>query len=64
MTGCSEGSNLKWSQGPREIEGGEILPVLQMAMLGNLPNTTLKDAVFAYPVQAESINNLSMALDG
>jgi pyruvate/2-oxoglutarate dehydrogenase complex dihydrolipoamide dehydrogenase (E3) component len=46
------------------IEGGEVLAVLQMAMLGRLPYTVLREAVFAHPTLAESLNNLFMAMDG
>jgi pyruvate/2-oxoglutarate dehydrogenase complex dihydrolipoamide dehydrogenase (E3) component len=45
------------------IEGGEVMAVLQMAMIGNVPYTTLRDGVFAHPTLAESLNNLFMALD-
>ena len=45
------------------IEGGEIMSVLQVAMMGKLPYTTLKDGVFAHPTLAESLNNLFMTLD-
>ena len=40
------------------IEGGEIMSMLQMAMMGKLPYTVLRDAVFAHPTLAESLNNL------
>src|SRR3984893_9173240 len=40
------------------IEGGEIMSMLQLAMVGKLPFTTLRDAVFAHPTLAESLNNL------
>jgi pyruvate/2-oxoglutarate dehydrogenase complex dihydrolipoamide dehydrogenase (E3) component len=40
------------------IEGGEIMSMLQLAMMGKLPFTTLRDAVFAHPTLAESLNNL------
>jgi len=40
------------------IEGGEIMAMLQMAMMGKLPYTVLRDAVFAHPTLAESLNNL------
>lgn len=40
------------------IEGGEIMAQLQLAMMGKLPYTVLKDAVFAHPTLAESLNNL------
>jgi pyruvate/2-oxoglutarate dehydrogenase complex dihydrolipoamide dehydrogenase (E3) component len=40
------------------IEGGEIMAQIQLAMRGKLPYTVLKDAVFAHPTLAESLNNL------
>jgi pyruvate/2-oxoglutarate dehydrogenase complex dihydrolipoamide dehydrogenase (E3) component len=40
------------------IEGGEIMSQVQLAMMGRLPYTVLKDAVFAHPTLAESLNNL------
>jgi pyruvate/2-oxoglutarate dehydrogenase complex dihydrolipoamide dehydrogenase (E3) component len=46
------------------VEGGEIMSALQVAMMGRLPYTALRDAVFAHPTLAESLNNLFMTLDG
>ncbi len=46
------------------IEGGEIMAMLQIAMMGRLPYTALRDAVFAHPTLAESLNNLFATLDG
>ncbi len=40
------------------IEGGELMSMLQIAMMGNLPYTTLQNATFAHPTLAESLNNL------
>ena len=40
------------------IEGGEIMAVFQLAMMGRLPYTSLRDGVFAHPTLAESLNNL------
>jgi pyruvate/2-oxoglutarate dehydrogenase complex dihydrolipoamide dehydrogenase (E3) component len=40
------------------IEGGEIMSMIEIAMMGKLPYTVLKDAVFAHPTLAESLNNL------
>jgi pyruvate/2-oxoglutarate dehydrogenase complex dihydrolipoamide dehydrogenase (E3) component len=40
------------------IEGGEVMSQIQMAMMGKLRYTVLKDAVFAHPTLAESLNNL------
>jgi pyruvate/2-oxoglutarate dehydrogenase complex dihydrolipoamide dehydrogenase (E3) component len=45
------------------IEGGEIMAMLQIAMMGGLPYTALRDAVFSHPTLAESLNNLFAALD-
>jgi pyruvate/2-oxoglutarate dehydrogenase complex dihydrolipoamide dehydrogenase (E3) component len=44
------------------IEGGEVMTVLQMAMMGGVPYTTIRDGVFAHPTLAESLNNLFMAM--
>ena len=40
------------------IEGGEIMTQLQLAMMGKLPSSLLRDAIFAHPTLAESLNNL------
>ena len=40
------------------LEGGELMAALEVAMMGHLPYTTLRDAVFAHPTLAESLNNL------
>jgi len=40
------------------IEGGEIMSQIQLAMMGKLPYTALKDGIFAHPTLAESLNNL------
>jgi pyruvate/2-oxoglutarate dehydrogenase complex dihydrolipoamide dehydrogenase (E3) component len=40
------------------IEGGEIMAMIQIAMMGKLPYTVLKDGIFAHPTLAESLNNL------
>jgi len=45
------------------IEGGEIMSALQIAMMGNLPYTTLRDGVFAHPTLVESFNNLFTVMD-
>ena len=44
-------------------EGGEIIAALQIAMLGGLPYTVLRDGIFAHPTQVESLNNLFLQLD-
>jgi pyruvate/2-oxoglutarate dehydrogenase complex dihydrolipoamide dehydrogenase (E3) component len=40
------------------IEGGEIMSQIQLAMMGKLPYTVLRDATLAHPTLAESLNNL------
>ena len=45
------------------IEGGEVMAVLEVAMMGKLPYTALRDGVFAHPTLAESLNNLFTAMD-
>jgi pyruvate/2-oxoglutarate dehydrogenase complex dihydrolipoamide dehydrogenase (E3) component len=46
------------------MEGGEVMAVLQVAMMGKLPYTVIRDGIFAHPTLAESLNNLFMAMDG
>ena len=46
------------------MEGGEVMTVLQVAMMGKLPYTVIRDGIFAHPTLAESLNNLFMAMDG
>ena len=45
------------------IEGGEIMSVLEVAMMGELPHTALRDGIFAHPTLAESLNNLFTKLE-
>jgi pyruvate/2-oxoglutarate dehydrogenase complex dihydrolipoamide dehydrogenase (E3) component len=45
------------------IEGGEVMSVVETAMMGKLPYTALRDGTFAHPTLAESLNNLFMAMD-
>jgi pyruvate/2-oxoglutarate dehydrogenase complex dihydrolipoamide dehydrogenase (E3) component len=45
------------------IEGGELMAALQLAMMGRVPYDRLRDAVFAHPTLAESLNNLFSSLD-
>jgi pyruvate/2-oxoglutarate dehydrogenase complex dihydrolipoamide dehydrogenase (E3) component len=45
------------------IEGGEIMAMMQIAMMGKVPYTSLRDAVFAHPTLAESLNNLFATID-
>jgi pyruvate/2-oxoglutarate dehydrogenase complex dihydrolipoamide dehydrogenase (E3) component len=45
------------------LEGGEIMAIIQVAMMGNLPFTALKEGIFTHPTLAEGINTLFMTLD-
>ena len=45
------------------IEGGEIMAILEVAMIGKVPYTVLRDGVFAHPTLAESLNNLFSTLE-
>ncbi|KAF2108698.1 hypothetical protein BDV96DRAFT_587110 [Lophiotrema nucula] len=40
------------------VEGGELMAVVQMAMVGGLKWQVLRDAVWAHPSWSESLNNL------
>jgi pyruvate/2-oxoglutarate dehydrogenase complex dihydrolipoamide dehydrogenase (E3) component len=42
--------------------GGEIMSMIEIAMMGELPFTKLRDGVFAHPTLAESLNNLFMKI--
>jgi dihydrolipoamide dehydrogenase len=44
-------------------EGGEIMTVLQMAMMGGITYDRIRYCVFAHPTYSESLNNLFMALE-
>ena len=39
-------------------EAGEVMAVVQTAMLAGLPYTTLRDAILAHPTMAEGLNGL------
>lgn len=45
------------------VEGGEIMTIIQVAMMGKLPYTALKDAIFTHPTLAEGLNTLFLTLD-
>jgi pyruvate/2-oxoglutarate dehydrogenase complex dihydrolipoamide dehydrogenase (E3) component len=40
------------------IEGGEMASMLQIAMMGKLPYTALRDGTFSHPTLSESLNNV------
>jgi pyruvate/2-oxoglutarate dehydrogenase complex dihydrolipoamide dehydrogenase (E3) component len=44
-------------------EGGEIMTILQMAMLGDITYDQIRYCVFAHPLYAESLNNLFLGLE-
>jgi pyruvate/2-oxoglutarate dehydrogenase complex dihydrolipoamide dehydrogenase (E3) component len=43
-------------------EGGEVMSMLQMAMMGKLSYKAIQDGIFAHPTLAESLNNLFTTL--
>jgi pyruvate/2-oxoglutarate dehydrogenase complex dihydrolipoamide dehydrogenase (E3) component len=45
------------------VEGGEIMTIIQVAMMGKLPYTALKEGIFTHPTLAEGLNTLFMTLD-
>jgi pyruvate/2-oxoglutarate dehydrogenase complex dihydrolipoamide dehydrogenase (E3) component len=45
------------------VEGGEIMAMIQIAMMGKLPYTALRDGVFTHPTLAESLNTLFASVD-
>jgi pyruvate/2-oxoglutarate dehydrogenase complex dihydrolipoamide dehydrogenase (E3) component len=45
------------------LEGGEVLAVVQTAMMGKLPYTAIREAIYSHPTLAESLNNLFMNLE-
>lgn len=44
-------------------QGGEIMSMLQLAMMGKITYDVLRCAVFAHPLYAEALNNLFIPLD-
>lgn len=45
------------------VHAGEVLAVVQTAMLGDLPYTALRDAIFTHPTIAEGLNVLLANVD-
>ncbi|MEX2231174.1 MAG: mercuric reductase [Cyclobacteriaceae bacterium] len=43
-------------------EGGEIMSIIEVAMMGDLTYDKIRDAIFAHPTYAESLNNLFAAV--
>ncbi|MGH9588176.1 MAG: mercuric reductase [Acidobacteriaceae bacterium] len=46
------------------IEGGEIMSMIEIAMMGGLKYTSLQNATFAHPALAESLNNVFSSWKG
>ena len=44
-------------------EGGEIMSIIQVAMLGKLTYTAMADAIFTHPLLAEGLNTLFALID-
>jgi pyruvate/2-oxoglutarate dehydrogenase complex dihydrolipoamide dehydrogenase (E3) component len=45
------------------VEGGEIMSMLEIAMMARLPYTALEDGIFAHPAWAEGLNTLFMSME-
>ncbi|MGQ0548298.1 MAG: mercuric reductase [Armatimonadota bacterium] len=43
------------------IAGGEIMSIVQLAMMGKIPYTVIRDTIFSHPTLAEALNNLFLA---
>lgn len=44
-------------------EGGEIAAMVQVAMMGGLPYTALRDGIFSHPTYAEGLNSLFASVE-
>jgi pyruvate/2-oxoglutarate dehydrogenase complex dihydrolipoamide dehydrogenase (E3) component len=44
------------------VDGGELMGAMQLAIMGQLPYTALRDGIFAHPTLLESFNNLFASL--
>jgi pyruvate/2-oxoglutarate dehydrogenase complex dihydrolipoamide dehydrogenase (E3) component len=45
------------------VEGGEIMSMLEIAMMAELPYTSLEDGIFAHPTLAEALNTLFTSME-
>jgi pyruvate/2-oxoglutarate dehydrogenase complex dihydrolipoamide dehydrogenase (E3) component len=45
------------------VEGGEIMSIIQVAMLGKLPYTSMANVIFAHPLLAEGLDTLFAMFD-
>jgi len=46
------------------VEGGEVMAMLQIAMMGRVPYKRLRDDMFAHPTLAEGLNSLFTRFEG
>ncbi len=46
------------------VEGGEVMALLQVAMMGGLHYTALRDAIFSHPTISEAMNTLFGLIEG
>ena len=40
------------------VEGGELASMVQIAMMGKLPYTALRDGIWSHPTWSEALNNV------
>jgi pyruvate/2-oxoglutarate dehydrogenase complex dihydrolipoamide dehydrogenase (E3) component len=45
------------------LEGGELMAAVEIAMMGHIPYTALRDGIFAHPTLAESLNTLFASIE-
>ena len=45
------------------LEGGEVMTMVQVAMMGRLPYAALRDGTFSHPGLGECLNTLFLSLD-
>lgn len=43
------------------IEGGEVMGIVQVAIMSKVPYTTIQDDIFSHPTLSEALNNLFLA---
>ena len=46
------------------VEGGEMASMIQIAMMGKLPYTALRDGVWSHPTWSEALNNVFFNFEG
>ncbi len=46
------------------IEGGELMAIIQVAMMGKMSYTALRDGIFTHPSLSEALNNLFAGVQG